>query len=83
MQLDWTSGLEGDEKIDIENRVKRSRMILERLEHIVDKWITDEEQSSKTDYESPSWAYRAADKEGFKRALRKIKLLTKEERTIT
>lgn len=81
MQTDWYAGLSDEEKDDIINRVTRSRILLERLETIVDKWILEEEQSSKTDYDSPSWAYRAADKEGYKRALRKIKLLTKEERT--
>lgn len=80
MQEVWITGLTEAEKEDMINRVKRSRIILERLDTIIDKWISEEEQSSKTDYDSPSWAYRAADKEGYKRALRKIKLLTKEER---
>lgn len=80
MQIDWTKGLSEDDAEEMRSRIKRSRPLLERLNEILDQYLKEEEVFTKDSYESPSWAYRAADREGFKRALHKIKLLTKEER---
>lgn len=80
MLIDWTRGLDNLDKDAIEAKIKTSKILLDRIVVICEDKIKDLEISSLADYESPSWAYRAADKEGQKRALRYIISLTKAER---
>ena len=80
MLIDWTKGLDNLDKDAIEAKIKTSKTLLDRIAVICEDKIKDLEISSLADYESPSWAYRAADKEGQKRALRYIISLTKAER---
>lgn len=80
MLIDWTRGLDNLDKDAIEAKIKTSKILLDRIAVICEDKIKDLEISSLADYESPSWAYRAADKEGQKRALRYIISLTKAER---
>lgn len=80
MIMDWTKGLDNQSKDDIERRFEASRTLLNRLKEICETKLKESENGTLADYDSPSWAYRAADNEGFKRALRYIILLTKEER---
>ncbi len=80
MLIDWTRGLDNLDKDAIEAKIKTSKTLLDRIAVICEDKIKDLEISSLADYESPSWAYRAADKEGQKRALRYIISLTKAER---
>lgn len=80
MLLDWTNGLDGLETDALKAKIKSSRLVLDRLIVVCENKIKELEVSSLADYDSPSWAYRAADKEGQKRALRYIISLTKAER---
>ena len=82
MIMDWTIGLDEQTTESIDKLVKSNTMLLGRLADICEKKIKDSSVSSVDDYESPSWAYRAADKEGYNRALRYIISLTKAERKL-
>lgn len=78
----WTKGLQGHDLDAMETSVKKNRLLLERVATICEMKIKELEVGSMSDYDSPSWAYRAADKEGQKRALRYIISLTKAERKL-
>lgn len=76
----WTKGLNDLDKTAIETTIRKNRTLLDRINVICEMKIKELEVSALADYDSPSWAYRAADKEGQKRALRYIMSLTKAER---
>jgi hypothetical protein len=80
MITDWDKGLTADEAAHLEATLKNSRFLLNRLETVVKNKIEETERISTNDYDSPSWAYKAADREGYIRALKYILLLTKENR---
>lgn len=57
-----------------------SKIVLDKLIQIVYTKAKIGEGSTSTDYESPSWAYRQADKIGYQRALKEIiDILTVDE----
>jgi hypothetical protein len=73
LSIQWTKHLK--DKGDKDNfiaYVKNSSSLLEVLSSIMEEKLTEATKSKTTDYESPSWAYRAADLAGYTRALREI-----------
>lgn len=81
MQIDWIKGLSDAEADNVAKTLKNSRVLLDRLDTVVKNKIEETERVSTNDYDSPSWAYKAADREGYIRALKYILLLTKENPT--
>lgn len=75
---DWINHLKDPEE---RNRFKKyvygCRSLLERQTAILDRMESelDSQESDPSQYESPSWAALQADRNGFRRALRKIKKL--------
>ncbi len=64
-----------DEKTKGEFRATlRHNPLIKRLVEILDLWI-EEEAPKKIDYDSPSWAFKQADKNGAIRALTKVKTI--------
>jgi|TARA_R110000787_G_scaffold227545_2_gene335211 hypothetical protein len=56
--------------------VRNSTDLLGRLTEIIDMKLTIAKRSTKTDYESPGWAYRQADQNGTIRTLEDLRKLT-------
>ena len=78
MQVDWTKHLKTPEERErFKNSVLSARPVLERLEDLLSEYQASANKSVEniSSYESPSWAYRAADQNGFNRALSTIKAL--------
>lgn len=76
----WTKHLSNDEdKTRFQGAVLGSKLVLNRLQALMDEMKTDtenQELSTKL-YDSPSWAYIQADANGYKRCLKQIsKLIT-------
>ena len=65
------------ERIELTQTINNSRYILDLLERIIRDEITEEEKTKLDDYNSPSWAYRQADRNGALRVLRQILTLIK------
>ncbi len=80
MQTDWIRGLDENEAIAVERALGVSRILIDRLHAVVTRKIEETERVATNDYDSPSWAYKAADREGYIRALKYILLLTKENK---
>lgn len=72
MKTVWTKGKETEVAKDIRASYAGSVVMRKRLQEILLERIAAANKSSDDDYDSPSWAYRQADKAGFKRALSEI-----------
>ena len=77
LPLVWLDGLKGKEREDLEYLLKNNRTMIFRLLEILDKYETEEtkQETNQSDYDSPSWGYKQADRNGARRAYRKIKSL--------
>lgn len=75
---EWTKGLDDHEAQRLETTLQNSRFLLNTLAEIINRKIAEKQRVPTNDYDSPSWAYKAADREGAIRALQDILLLTKE-----
>jgi hypothetical protein len=70
MKLSWFSHLPRDQQEGFKKQINSSRDVLERLIKILEDKQTEVVLS--TDYESPSWAYKQADRNGYDRALTEV-----------
>jgi hypothetical protein len=59
-----------DEQEGFKKEVKSAKNVLDKLEQIVNSKI--KEIVIANDYDSPSWAYKQADRNGYNRALTEI-----------
>lgn len=78
MISDWTYHLKDpEEKERFVKYIKNNRTILERLSAILLKWDneTASTEISEKSYESPSWTYKQADTNGYRRCIRDIQKL--------
>lgn len=75
----WTKHLSTEEeKTKFRNEVLSARSVLRRLNELLDEEerSLDRSEMDVKSYESPSWAYLQADKNGFRRALKITKIIT-------
>ena len=70
MKTIWFMDLPKDEQEGFKREVKSAKSVLDKLEQIVQKKI--KEIVVVDDYDSPSWAYKQADRNGYNRALTEI-----------
>lgn len=70
MKTIWFMDLPKDEQEGFKKEVKSAKNVLDKLEQIVQKKI--KEIVVLDDYDSPSWAYKQADRNGYNRALTEI-----------
>lgn len=70
MKTIWFMDLPKDEQEGFKKEVKSAKNVLDKLEQIVNSKI--KEIVINTDYDSPSWAYKQADRNGYNRALTEI-----------
>jgi hypothetical protein len=66
----WFMDLPKDEQDGFKREVKSAKNVLDKLEQIVQNRI--KEIVITNDYDSPSWAYKQADRNGYNRALTEI-----------
>ena len=78
MLTDWTKGLEDADAHQLEATLQNSKRVLSRLAEVIQNKINEQDRVNTSDYDSPSWAFKAADREGYIRALKYVLLLTKE-----
>ena len=66
MKTIWFMDLPKDEQEGFKREVKSAKNVLDKLEQIVQNKI--KEIVITNDYDSPSWAYKQADRNGYNRA---------------
>jgi len=74
LALQWTKGVSGEAKDQLELAVRHSTVALGRFKKMLEeKLVGLESQETKSDaYENPSWAYFQADLNGSKRAYKEM-----------
>lgn len=72
MKTQWFSDLPKADQDNFKNMVLGSKIVLDKAKKIVYNMITAGELTSLSDYDSPSWAYRQADKNGYNRAMKEV-----------
>jgi len=70
MKTIWFMDLPKDEQDGFKREVKSAKNVLDKLEQIVQNRI--KQIVITDDYDSPSWAYKQADRNGYNRALTEI-----------
>jgi hypothetical protein len=74
----WTSNLKDEEsKAKFEKKLLGSRAVLNRLKELLKESETDlnNYETTAKGYDSPSWAFKQADNNGFRRCLKFINKL--------
>lgn len=74
MKTNWTKGLSGDAKRDVQLEYASSSNLRRRLDALIkEKQATASKAIiSKDAYDSPNWAYKQADHTGYLRALEEV-----------
>lgn len=72
MQAQWFSNLSKSEQEEFKKLVLGSQKVLDRLHEICYNTIKNGELTKESDYDSPSWHFKQADKNGYLRAYREI-----------
>jgi hypothetical protein len=70
MKTIWFMDLPKDEQEGFKKEVKSAKNVLDKLEDIVRSRLKDIVVTE--DYDSPSWAFKQADRNGYNRALMEI-----------
>jgi hypothetical protein len=70
MKTIWFMDFPKDEQDGFKREVKSAKNVLDKLEQIVQNRI--KQIVITDDYDSPSWAYKQADRNGYNRALTEI-----------
>lgn len=82
MKIEWVAHLSDEkDKKNFKEFVKSSTPVLSRLADMLEKRKLNVEVFKAEDYNSLSWAYACADRNGYVRALNEILNLIKEEGT--
>lgn len=70
----WTKHLPEEEKDRFKNSVLGSKLVLNRLQALINEMKEDAERTELDTrvYDIPNWDYRQADTNGFKRALKLV-----------
>ena len=73
ISVEWTRHLkDADSKQEFKDLLSHSRRVLEVLESILEQELESSTKTKVEDYDSPSWAYRRADKDGYNRAIKRF-----------
>lgn len=72
MQTKWFSSLPKSEQEDFKKLVLGSKKVLDKLHEICYNTIQNEVKTQEADYDSPSWAFKQADRNGYIRAYREL-----------
>lgn len=81
MHSQWFSHLPKNQQDEFKKQVIGSQKILDRAAEIVYNKSIVETRPSVEDYDSPSWAFKQADRNGYLRALNEIYNLLKLKET--
>lgn len=78
MKAVWTKGLSEEEKEKRQEELKRAQPILDVLYKVLERKELDTLRATRPDYIDAGWPYRAADINGYLRAVQEIKTILEE-----
>jgi hypothetical protein len=70
----WFAGLSNPDRMILTGLLESNNKVLDKLVEICYNMIKDSELDS-SDFETPNWALRQADKVGYRRALKQVIML--------
>lgn len=80
----WTTHLRDPEEAKrFRQHIYASKGVLDRLSVMSDEWIKelDQQETDEKQYSNPSWAALQADRNGYRRAIRRLqKLITLDQK---
>jgi hypothetical protein len=79
----WLKGKTEQEQAAIRSLLSNSSALIHEILHILDQLDNEEAraETNLTEYDNPSWSHKQADRNGARRAYRKIKQLFQMETT--
>lgn len=77
LPLVWSKGLNQKDIEALEYVLRNNSILIPKLLEIIDQMLDEESRSETTlsDYDSPSWSHKQADRNGARRAYKRIKSL--------
>lgn len=74
---DWFKGMTKEQQEEIRGTLKNIPFLKETILSIIKRYEDEEirAETSLAEYDSPSWSHKQADRNGARRALRKVKTL--------
>jgi len=77
LKSEWLRGKSSKEQEEISTVLRHNTILIKSFLEILDRMEEQEhrQEIQSSDYDSPSWAYKQADRNGAKRALSKIRSL--------
>lgn len=77
LPLAWSKGLSAKEKDDLEYVLRNNKILIGAFLNLLDQMEQEEARADTnlSEYDSPSWSHKQADRNGARRAYRKIKTL--------
>ena len=79
MKSVWTKGLDAKQKTARERDLRVAKPILDALTSILDHKERDAQRAKKPDLVDTAWPYKAADNNGYLRAVQEIKQIISQE----
>ncbi len=67
-----TQGMDGDQRRKFTQEFFGVTHVTDKIRAIVEQELESSRDSAPSDYESPGWAYRRADKDGYIRGLKLV-----------
>lgn len=69
---EWLAHLPEDQRADFAKYITSCTPLLGALQAILEKKLEASNRSAETDYDSPGWPYRQADKVGYERLAQEL-----------
>lgn len=79
MKSVWTKGLDAKGKAKREKEMRAAKPILEALKSILDHKEREALKAKKPDFLDAGWPHKAADANGYARAVQEIKTIISQE----
>ncbi len=77
LSTDWFAGKNDKDKEAIEFVLRNNVALIQAVLDVIDRYEKEEDrgETNLTQYDSPAWGYKQADRNGARRALQKVKNL--------
>ena len=75
LPLVWSKGLSPKDIEALEYVLRNNSILIPKLLEIIDQYLDEENraETSLKEYDSPSWSHKQADRNGAKRAFKRVK----------
>lgn len=85
IKTDWLRGKVGKEAEDLEYVIRNNPILIEAFLEILKRYEKEEDRGEITldQYDSPSWGYKQADRNGARRAYAKVRSLFQTQESET